>query len=64
VEPGEGPTAPREPHAPDLRPGDHRGEHLRREHLFDHASILPEHLFAVNFLHNIELVFASLHRRC
>jgi hypothetical protein len=27
-------------------------------------SILPEHLFAVNFLHNIELVFASVHRRC
>jgi hypothetical protein len=34
------------------------------EHLFDQTSILPEHLFAVNFIHNIELVFASGQPRC
>jgi hypothetical protein len=34
------------------------------EHLFDKTSILPEHLFAVNHIHNIELVFASGQPRC
>jgi hypothetical protein len=34
------------------------------EHLFDQTSILPEHLFAVNLVHNIELVFASGRSRC
>src|SRR4029453_10337638 len=29
------------------------------EHLFDQTSILPEQVFAVNLLNNIELVFAS-----
>jgi hypothetical protein len=28
------------------------------------SSILPEHLFAVNLAHHIELVFASSQRRC
>jgi hypothetical protein len=28
------------------------------------APIVPEHLFAVNRVHSIELVFASGHRRC
>jgi hypothetical protein len=37
---------------------------MDREHLFDQTSILPEHLFAVNYLHNIELVFASTQLRC
>ena len=37
---------------------------MDREHLFDRASILPEHLFAVNHVHNIELVFASGQPRC
>jgi hypothetical protein len=34
------------------------------EHLFDQTSILPEHLFAVKLVHNIELVFASSQSRC
>lgn len=34
------------------------------EHVFDSPSILPEHLFAVNLVHNIELVFASGQPRC
>jgi hypothetical protein len=37
---------------------------MTREHLFDSASILPEHLFAVNDIHRIELVFASAQHRC
>jgi hypothetical protein len=37
---------------------------MDREHLFDQTSILPEHVFAVNLLHNIELVFASAHLPC
>jgi hypothetical protein len=34
------------------------------EHLFDQTPILPEHVFAVNLAHNIELVFASGQSRC
>jgi hypothetical protein len=34
------------------------------EHLFDQTSILPEHVFVVNLVHNIELVFASGQSRC
>jgi hypothetical protein len=37
---------------------------MNEEHLFDQASILPEHMFAVNLVHNIELVFASSQSRC
>jgi len=37
---------------------------MEREHLFDPSPILPEHLFAVNLVHNIELVFASRQPRC
>jgi hypothetical protein len=37
---------------------------MGREHLFDQTSILPEHVFAVNLLHNIELVFASTQLPC
>src|SRR5829696_6274507 len=59
--PGERSAAPREPHTADLLLCQ-----LTRdwEHLFDHAFILPEHVFAVNRIHNIELVFASAQRRC
>jgi hypothetical protein len=37
---------------------------MDREHLFDQTSILPEHVFAVNLLDNIALVFASAHLPC
>jgi hypothetical protein len=37
---------------------------MEREHLFDQTSILPEHVFAVNSIHHIELVFASGQPRC
>ena len=37
---------------------------MTREHLFDSAPILPEHLFAVNDIQRIELVFASAQSRC
>jgi hypothetical protein len=35
-----------------------------REHLFEQIPILPEHLFGVNHIHKIELVFASSQSRC
>jgi hypothetical protein len=34
------------------------------EHLFGSDPILPEHLFGVNRIHKIELVFASSQFRC
>jgi hypothetical protein len=37
---------------------------MSREHLFDQTAILPEHVFAVNLVPNIELVFASSQSRC
>jgi hypothetical protein len=37
---------------------------MRHEHLFEQDLILPEHLFGVNRVHKIELVFASSQSRC